>query len=361
MMPYEALRARALAVLPADVAAYVDAGAAEGRTATEAADAWSAWRLRPRTLRDVSVVQPTTTVLGTAVRAPVLVGPTAAHGLVHPDAERATAAGVRAAGSLLVVSTRAGTPVDAIATSGVPWWLQVYVLRDRGVSDALAAAAAAAGARALVLTVDTPYVARKPTAPDRPDPASALLRGLGIATTPGALLQAPDVTPGDITRLREVSGLPVVVKGVLRGDDAQTAVDAGAAGVVVSTHGGRQLDGVVPTAWALPEVVDAVGGGAEVYVDGGVRTGRDVLRALALGARAVLLGRAPVWALAVGGADGVRDLLDGMAADLVEALALAGCRAPSEAGRDLVWQATAAPPTVGRGPRLSGPGHDVAD
>jgi 4-hydroxymandelate oxidase len=334
----DALHERARAILPDSVLAYYDSGAGDGVTAGEAAAAWDAWRLRPRALRPVCEVSTTTTLLGSELAAPVAVAPSAAHRLAHPDGESATAAGAAAAGSLLLLSTRSSTRMTTVADIGAPWWMQVYVLCDRGVSDEIAAQAAAHGARALVLTGDTPVVAPKPRGPVPELPAEALLPVIEERAD-DLLRQACDVTVDDIGRLGEISGLPVLVKGVLRADDARACLDAGAAGVVVSNHGGRQLDGAVPSAWALPEVADAVGGRGLVLVDGGVRTARHVLVALAMGAQAVLVGRPVLWALAVGGADGVAGLLDRLAADLQLQLALAGCQDTSDAAGDLIWQA----------------------
>lgn len=333
----ESLEERARAVLPPDVFAYYAAGSGEQRTLSAQQSAWDDLLLRPRVLRDVSSVTTSTTVLGTAITSPVLVAPAALHGLAHPDGEVATATGAREAGSLLVVSMRASRPLEQISAAAGPWWQQLYVLRDRGISDEVARRAAAAGASALVVTVDVPFVAHKPSGPLPPLPREAIVEALeGRDPADERLQQAPDLGPDDIVRLKELTGLPVVAKGVLRGDEAVRCLDAGADAVVVSTHGGRQLDGVVPSAVALPEVVDAVGGRAEVYVDGGVRTGGHILRALALGARAVLVARPVLWALATGGGDGVRLLLDELAAETRDALGLAGCTSPSDVGRDLV-------------------------
>ena len=333
----DALREQARAILPEDALRYYESGSGDGVSAAEAAAAWEALRLRPRALRDVSDVSTDVEVLGTPLRTPVLVAPSAAHRLAHPDGEVATAAGTARAGSLLVLSTRSTTRMDRVAAEGAPWWMQVYVLADRGISDEVARGAAAHGARALVLTGDTPFPAHKPSAPVPALPGERVLPLLEERDE-ADLAQAADVTTADIARLREVSGLPVLVKGVLRADDARACVDAGAAGVVVSNHGGRQLDGAVPTAWALPEVAEALAGSsAEVYVDGGIRRGRDVLAALALGARAVLVGRPVLWALAVGGADAVAALLDRLTGDTAEALAVAGCARTSDPAPDLVW------------------------
>jgi 4-hydroxymandelate oxidase len=217
--------------------------------------------------------------------------------------------------------------------------VQIYVMKDRGLSDEVARRAAEAGARALVLTVDTPVVAAKqkePTGMRFPGPG--LLAELEDASN-DALAQAPDVTSADIARLAELTGLPVVAKGVLTAQAASECVAAGARAVVVSNHGGGQLDGAVATAAALPEVVEAVTDTAEVYVDGGIRTGRDILRALALGARAAWLGRPVLWSLACGGAEGVSDLLRDIHADLTEALMLNGCATLGEVSTDLLWRA----------------------
>lgn len=245
----------------------------------------------------------------------------------------ATARGAAAAGLPYVVSMRAGRRIADIAAAAGLWWQQIYVLRDRGVSDEVARAAADLGAAALVLTVDTPYVARKAVA--APPAATGLVPALDGPVDRESPVQAADVVPDDLGRLRAISGLPVVAKGVLRGDQAQRCVDAGADAVIVSTHGGRQLDGVVDVPRALAEVAAAVGDGVEVLADGGVRSGVDVLRALALGARAVLVGRPVLWALATGGSAGVADLLRELSADTAEALALAGCADPADVGADL--------------------------
>jgi 4-hydroxymandelate oxidase len=331
------LEARARDVLPADVYAYYATGSGTGQTLAEQEPAWSAVRLRPRVLTDVSEVSTGVTLLGRSVGSPVVVAPSALHTLADPEGEVATARGAAAAGSLYVLSMRAGRRLTDIAAVAGPFWQQIYVLRDRGVSDDVARQAAALGAAALVLTVDTPLVARKPGSLPAVLPHNAIVASLdGRDWSDPMLQQAPDVTARDLARLAEVSGLPVVAKGVLRGDMALRCLDSGAAGVVVSTHGGRQLDGVVSVPEALPEVVAAVGGRGEVYADGGIRTGIDVVRALALGARAVLVGRPVLWALAVSGAAGVEQHLTSLTDDVREALALAGCVSCADVGPDLV-------------------------
>ncbi|MCP3136125.1 alpha-hydroxy acid oxidase [Pyxidicoccus xibeiensis] len=339
MLSYEALETEARARLPEAVFDYFAGGSGEETTLADNTAAWARLRLRPRVLRDVSSVRTATELLGTPLTSPVLVAPTAFHSLAHPEAELATARGTREAGSLLVLSSRASRRVEDVAAVAGPWWLQVYVLKDRGLTRALVQRAVASGARALVLTGDTPVVGRKRR--DRSDSALALpeedfLANLEGLTRRELAEQAADLTFADIGWLRELSGLSVLVKGVLRADDARECLHHGAAGLIVSNHGGRQLDGAVSTAEALPEVVEAAGGRAPVLVDGGVRSGRDVLRALALGARAVLVGRPVLWGLATGGADGVRRVLDGLREDTAHALALAGVSDVSAVSADLI-------------------------
>ncbi|HLM42800.1 MAG TPA: alpha-hydroxy acid oxidase, partial [Myxococcaceae bacterium] len=310
MTPYAVLEERARALLPQPVFDYYAGGAGDEDTLAANASAWSAVRLRPRVLRDVSHVDTSTTVLGTRVAAPVLVAPTAFHRLAHPLGELATAQGTAVANSLLVLSTRSSTRLESVAAAAGPWWFQVYVLRDRGLTRELVLRATASGARALVLTGDTPYVGRKRRNRDTLSiPDEDFRANLERLTDVTLAEQASNVTFDDIGWLHELSRLPVLVKGVLRADDATRCIQAGAAGVIVSNHGGRQLDGAVPTAHALPEVAQALAGRGEVLVDGGIRSGRDVLRALALGARAVLLGRPILWGRALEGAAGVQRVL----------------------------------------------------
>ncbi len=331
-------RDAARGALPAEAFAYYDGGAQDEVTRGEAEQAWSRYRLRPRVLRDVAAVDTSLSLLGSDLRTPVLVGPTALHGLAHPDAEAATAAGAAAAGSLTTVSTRASLRLEDVPAG--PWWFQAYVMRDRRMTRELVRRAADAGATAVVLTGDTPYLGRRHGASRGQLAADALVNlaqhlargddgGSSTEQDPSAALEA-------VGELAEASGLPVLVKGVLRGDDALACLSAGAAGVVVSNHGGRQLDRAVATADALPEVVDAVAGRAPVLVDGGLRSGLDVLCALALGADAVLLGRPVLWALAAGGAAGVHACLEALTADLAHAMGLAGARSLAELTRDLV-------------------------
>jgi 4-hydroxymandelate oxidase len=347
----EALEAAARSLLDPGVYDYIAGGADAERTLADNLAAWSRLRLRPRVLRDVSRVSTATTLLGREVQAPLMVAPMAYHRMVHPDGEAASAAGAGAAGALYVLSTQATMSIEEVAAAApdAARWFQVYVVRDHGWTAELVARAAAAGYRALVLTVDVPLLGnrlrdlrndfRLPTGlePANAPPASpGRQRELAVDVIAQAGQFDPSLTPETIGWLAERSGLPVVVKGVLRGDDAVACLDAGAAGVVVSNHGGRQLDTVVATADALAEVAEAVGNRAEVYVDGGIRRGTDVLKALALGARAALVGRPVLWGLAAGGAAGAGRVLSALAGELRLAMALCGAVEPGELTPDLI-------------------------
>jgi 4-hydroxymandelate oxidase len=350
------LQRRARQILPRQVYDYYAGGSGRERTLRATGKAWRQVWFAPRVLRDVSVVDTATRLLGTPVGTPLCAAPTGYQGLAHPDGEPAAAAGAARAGALYVLSTRSTRRIEEVAEAaaayGGPWWFQVYVMRDRRLTEGLVRRAAAAGARALVLTGDTPAVGRK-LRQDSGGLASDddFLVNLGPLDDLSRAAQTTDVTFADIGWLGEVSGgLPVVVKGVLRGDDAVACREHGAAGVIVSNHGGRQLDGALPSALALPGVAAALTGQArpdpgraghdqpaggqpqvEVYADGGIRTGEDALAGLALGASAVFLGRPVLWALACGGADGVASLLEGLTDDLRHAMTLAGATSPAGA------------------------------
>jgi 4-hydroxymandelate oxidase len=340
--------------------AYVAGGVGDECTVTDNVAAWRRMRLRPHMLRDVSSVSTATTVLGTAVPSPILVAPTAMHLLVHPEAERATARGAAAADAVYVLSQAASTALEDVAAAAPDGrrWMQLYVQRDRGRTQAICERAAAAGFGALVVTVDSPVITSRRSVV-RPtlgatDAQIARTGALPIVPLPNldpgvaepdlfALVEGYDSTLrfDDLALLREwAGGLPLLVKGIVRGDDAARCIRAGANGIVVSNHGGRQLDTCVATADALAEVVDAVratgDGQAEVYVDGGIRRGVDVLKALALGARAVLVGRPVVWSLGASGAEGVTELLLGLRDELATAMGLSGLTDVHTIPRDLV-------------------------
>ncbi len=327
---------------------YLARGSGANVTASENVTAWSRWTLLPHVLRDVSTVDLSTTVLGTRVATPVLVAPTAMHRFFAADGELATARAAADAGTVFVVSMAATHSVEDVAAVAPDAcrWAQMYMLRDRGRTRALAERAAAAGYRAIVASVDGAAVGRgiASASAGRLVPP-AWMRYPNLASDDDAdssdIMQLvtdfdPSITFADLALFGEWSGLPVVVKGLLRADDAARAVDAGASAIAVSNHGGRVLDGIAATADVLPAVVDAVSGRAEVYVDGGIRTGVDVVRALALGARAVMVGRPVLWGLCVDGAAGAAQVLALLGAEFEAALAFCGAASAGELTRELL-------------------------
>jgi 4-hydroxymandelate oxidase len=315
-------------------------GAGDERTLRANEAAFDRIRVVPRVLRATGDRDLRTTLFGTEVAAPVLVAPTAFHRLAHPDGEVATARGTAAAGSLMVVSMAATAPVEDIATTDCPLWFQLYPQPDAAFTASIVRRVEAAGVRALVVTVDSPVFAHRPRDVRNGFldlPAGMVCENLRDGTGRVRSIAMDDRLGWDVVdRLRAITGLPIVLKGILHPADAELAVEHGVSGLIVSNHGGRQLDGAIATIDALPTVVKAVGGRLPVLLDGGVRRGVDVLAALALGATAVLVGRPVVWALAAGGAAGVRDALDALTAGLDAALALAGARTPADLTADLV-------------------------
>lgn len=280
-------------------------------------------RLRPRVLVDVSRCDMRTTVLGTPVSMPILIAPTAFHGLAHPEGECATARGAGRAETLMVASTSSTRSLEEIAQAARgPLWFQLYI-HDRRSTEELVGRAADAGYRALVVTVDSPRWGYKEAAIRSGFRLPPHLKKGNFAGGDPADVDAT-LTWESLDWLRARTHLPIVLKGVLTGEDAALAMEHGVGGIVVSNHGGRQLDGVAASIEALPEVVAAVRGRCEVYVDSGIRRGTDVLKALALGARAVLVGRPSLWGLAVDGADGVTAVLALLRDELERAMALAG-------------------------------------
>jgi 4-hydroxymandelate oxidase len=346
----ESLEAEAERILPPQVYDYFAGGAGEELTLRDNRDAFARVKLRPRFLRDVSTRSLETTAIGHRLSMPLAVAPMAYQRLAHPDAETGMARAAGAAGTAMTLSTMATASVEEVgaAVTG-PLWLQLYVWKDRSATRALVQRALAAGASALVVTVDAPILGTR-----RRDElhGPGLLDGLTLGNLVG--LDVPDVpkvasgselsahfwllgdaslTWADLDWLRSIAGVPVVIKGILTAEDARLAVEHGADAIVVSNHGGRQLDGVVATLDALPEVVDAVAGRVEVWCDGGVRSGVDVLKALAIGARIVLVGRPLLWGLAAGGQAGVSRVLEALRTELEHGLALCGCRSPAELTR----------------------------
>jgi isopentenyl diphosphate isomerase/L-lactate dehydrogenase-like FMN-dependent dehydrogenase len=332
---YEALARERLAEGPYG---YFAGGAGDEWTLAENVRAFNRWLLRPRMLVDVGTVTTATTVLGTDVSMPILIAPTAFQRLAHPEGETAAARAAAAAGTVFCLSTLGSSTPAEIAESAPQGtnWLQLYWSPDRGFTQALVEASAACGFEAILLTVDLPLAGRRErdlrAAFELPAdlPLPNLPSHLGGGNFHAALGEVVDrtITWRDLEWLASLTDLPLVVKGILTAEDGRLACEHGAAGVVVSNHGGRQLDGVAASIDALPEVVEACAGRVTVLLDGGVRRGTDVVKALALGARAVLVGRAPVWGLAVAGEEGVRSVLELLREELALALVLLGCPSP---------------------------------
>jgi 4-hydroxymandelate oxidase len=349
----EELESRARHLIGEMAYAYYAGGGDDERLLAENVEAWARWQLHPRVLAGIAAVDPSTTLLGTTVSSPVVIAPTAIQGLAHRDGEMATARGAAAAGALMVLSSLATCSLEDVAAAapGAPRWMQVYILRDRSRTAELAQRAAAHGYAALVLTVDAPVSGlrlRELRGGVHLPPDLALPNLAGRSTESaheGGFMAVvtrefePALRPADIGWLAGLTDLPVVVKGVQRADDAVRCVDAGAAAIVVSNHGARQLADAPATADILGEIVDAVGARAEVYVDGGLRRAPDVVKALALGARAVLVGRPSLWAVATGGSDGVAALLRWYESELRRTMALCGAATVEQLDRSLVRRA----------------------
>jgi isopentenyl diphosphate isomerase/L-lactate dehydrogenase-like FMN-dependent dehydrogenase len=312
---------------------YFAGGAGDEVTLRENVAAFGRLTLRPRVLADVSGVSTAATVLGHDVSMPIGVAPVAFQRLAHPEGEVATARAAARAGTIFSLSTVA-TAAPAQITDGVRFF-QLYVFKDRGFTRALIEQAVDAGFSAILLTADTPLLGRRErdhrTGFKIPAELVPSLAGHDLLTPEQTFASmADDLSWRDVEELASMSGLPVLVKGILTTEDALLACESGAAGVVVSNHGGRQLDGVPATIVALPEVVEAVAGRVPVLMDGGIRRGTDVVKALALGAQAVLAGRPFVWGLAASGEEGVSAVLELLRAELKLALALLGCTSPAE-------------------------------
>jgi 4-hydroxymandelate oxidase len=330
------------------------AGGAEDEVSLRAnRDAFERLWLRPRYLVDVSRIDLGTTVLGTPIPFPVIIAPTGFQRLAHLDGELAMARAAAAAGTVMTLSTFSTVSLEDVAAEAPgPKWFQLYVHRDRGLTRNLVERAAAAGYRALMLTVDVPMIGRRErdlrngfVLPPEMRVANFDLAesealhsaegGSGLASFVAGLRE-PAFSWKDVDWLATLSPLPIVLKGVLRGDDAHRALDHGVTGIVVSNHGGRQLDGAIPGIRALPEVVEAVDDRAEVFVDGGIRRGTDIVKALALGARAVLVGRPVVWGLAWDGALGVEAVLRMLRDEFEIAMGLVGAARVADVTPDFV-------------------------
>ena len=324
---------------------YFAGGANDELTLAENVAAYRRWHLRPRVLADIEDPSTATTVLGEEISLPVLIAPVAYQRAAHPDGEVAMARAAAGAGTIMCLSTLATASWDEIAPTGAKRWFQFYVPRDEGLASALVSGAKEAGFGAIVLTVDTPVLGRRERDVRnhftiQHDLGHEALRGEGLTPLTALSAMSPSsLRWRDVERLSASTGLPVVLKGILTAEDALLACEHGAAAIVVSNHGGRQLDGVAATIDALPEIVEAVDGRIEVLVDGGIRRGTDVLKALALGARAVLVGRPALWGLAVDGEQGAARVLELLRAEIELALQLVGCRTPAELTRAHVARA----------------------
>lgn len=331
---------RARERLPQMTYEYFAGGANDELTLTENLAAWQRLWLQPRSLVDVGTVDIQTTVVGQRLAAPILTAPCSFNRMAHPDGEVGVARATRDAGLLQVVSMQATTTIEEVAAEGGARWFQLAILRDRGITRALVDRAERAGYTALCVTVDVPVLGRRERDSRNgfrlPDGVSMVnldpytQGAMGGSDDQSALAQFvnelwdPTLTWDAIDWLCSITSLPVITKGVLTAEDARQSVAHGAQGVIVSNHGGRQLDGVRSTCAALPAVADAVGGDVAVLVDGGIRRGADVIRALALGARAVLIGRPYLWALAVDGERGVRAMLALLRGEVELAMGLLG-------------------------------------
>jgi 4-hydroxymandelate oxidase len=338
--------------LAQDVRDYFEGGALDEITLQENTAGWDRLKLYYRVLAGVGKRNMTTTVLGQPISMPVVIAPTAFHKLACEAGEIATAKTAKGAGTLFILSSLSNTAMEAVfAEAASPRWFQLYIYKDRAITLDLVQRAEAAGAEAIVLTVDAPGLG-----PRERDARNSFRLPDGLAVENLAPLgkgQMPEVSGSglaayvrdnfksdlgfdDLDWLCGSTRLPVVVKGVCRGDDARQVTEHGARAIVVSNHGGRQLDTAPATCEVLPHVVEAVGDLCEIYVDGGIRRGSDVLKAIALGARAVLVGRPVLWGLCVGGEQGATDVLEILRRELDEAMLLCGCTKLSDIGRWLL-------------------------
>ena len=334
-------------VMPPAYFTYIAGGVADNFTRNENRAAFDRLRLRPRVMRDVSQLSLEAEVMGTITAAPIMLAPASTQKLAHPDGELALARAAKKLGLIQVLSTMSNCSVEEIAAVGHTLWFQLYLFRDRAWSERIVRRAEAAGCQALMITVDLPVVGLRENlirvqfqSPDELVYPNLVEAGEGpqinnLLASVNANFD-PALTWSDIGWLRSITTLPIWVKGILRADDAMAAVDAGVAGIVVSNHGGRQLDTAVATIDALPEIAAAVGDQVELLLDGGVRRGTDVLKALALGAKAIMLGRPPILGMAVNGEAGATHVLELLRNEFANVMAQCGCATVEEIGADLV-------------------------
>ncbi|NXH27909.1 HAOX1 oxidase, partial [Myiagra hebetior] len=342
--------------LPKSVYDYYRSGADDQETLADNVAAFSRWKLYPRVLRDVSEMDLSTLVLGQRVSMPVCVAATAMQRMAHPHGETATARACQAVGTGMMLSSWATSSIEEVAEAAPAGlrWLQLYVYKDREVTESLVRRAERAGYRGIFVTADTPYLGRRLADVRNRFRLPPHLRLKNFSSSDLAFSSGKDfgedsglavyvaeaidasVHWQDIKWLRGLTSLPIVLKGILRADDAKEAVKIGVNGILVSNHGARQLDGVPATIDVLPEIVEAVEGKVEVFLDGGVRKGTDVLKALALGAKAVFIGRPLLWGLAYQGEEGAKEVLQMLKEEFRLAMALTGCRRVEEIGRTLI-------------------------
>ena len=333
----------ARACLPVAAYEYLASGAADENTVRWNREAYDLIRLRPRVLRDVASVDTTLTLLGQKMESPILLAPTAFLRAIHPDGEIAVARGAGAARVTWIVSTATTTPLEEIAPHATsPLWFQLYVQSDRSITKDLAQRAESVGCEALCLTVDTPVQGprNRQTRSRFALPAGLTAPYMGELVAGRAIAdnrRGNVVTWDDVEWLQSVARIPLLIKGILDADDADRAVAAGVSGIIVSNHGGRNLDTAPATIVALREVAGRVAGRAPVLVDGGIRRGTDIVKALAYGATAVLIGRPYCYGLAVAGADGVSRVIEILQTELAMTMQLIGCRSLDELNSSVLW------------------------
>lgn len=329
-------------LLPRAYHAYFSGGIADDLSLRENERRFREIRLLPRVFRDVSQLDTATELQGCFLDMPVLVAPMAMNKLAHPEGEMGIAQAAREHGIVYIMSTMATCSLEEVASVGANWWQQLYVFKDRSITEGLVRRAEAAGCRALVVTADVPVLALRQNLLREKfvTPEDMPLANLGLPRTDLEQTVLANFDPGltweVISWLRSFTALPIWVKGILRADDALRALDAGAAGIMVSNHGGRQLDTALAAIDALPAIAQALNGQLPLLVDGGIRRGTDILKALALGARAVLLGRPLLWGLAAGGSQGAAHVLSLLRAEFINAMAQCGCRSLDEITDDLI-------------------------
>ncbi|KAJ2555492.1 Hydroxyacid oxidase 1 [Coemansia sp. RSA 1933] len=354
----------AVGAIPAGAWGYYDSGANDEQTKRDNISAFDQYRLHPRLLRDVSHISTETTVLGETVHTPLGIAPCALQKLAHPQGEQAMSAAAADHGSIMILSTFSTTSMEKVMAQakGNSYWMQLYVYKDRNVSENLVRRAEAAGFKAIVLTVDTPVLGRRLVDMRNkyiPPPHLRLENFMdpAVANAPGGYPPGVEYSEqetygavfgakGDqslswengVQWLKSITSLPIVLKGVMTAEDTRLAIQYGCAGVIVSNHGGRQLDGTLATIDALPQVVEAAEDKIEVYFDGGVRKGSDIFKALALGARAVFCGRPALWGLAYNGQKGAKLALDLLQDELELAMTLTGTRTIAEIDESYVYQ-----------------------